>query len=108
MRRPLVAALVAILGCVPVACAGVASRALGPATNGRDGALSRYAGPNILQQNDGAQFVEFPTDCHSLGPLSRGADGTSMWFTEPKGCGSGHSAVASIAIATGIVHQYAL
>jgi streptogramin lyase len=107
MRTALAAA---IFGCMPTACNGVGSGAFGPARtpNGQTSTLSGHADPNILQQNDGAQFVEFLTGCYSLGQLSHDITGTSMWFTEPDGCHSGHGAVGSVAIGTGVLTEYTL
>jgi streptogramin lyase len=108
MHRVRVAVLAAVLGWMLAGCSGLSSHAFDPATSGHTGTSSRRADPNILQQNDGAQFVEFSSGCSSLGQLSHDVTGVSMWFTEPDGCRPGHGAVGSIAIATGAITQYAL
>ncbi len=89
-----------------VSCGG--ARTFGPGLGGTQ-AGSRYLSPNAWQQNNGAQFVEYPTQCSvPLGQISQGTSGASMWFTIPKGCNNGPGAVGKVEILTGQVTEYAL
>jgi streptogramin lyase len=77
---------------------------------GRDSVTARHVIPQALQQNNGAQFVEYATQCSvPLGQLSHDVSGTSMWFTVPAGCKKkAPGLVGSVAIATGQIAEYAL
>jgi streptogramin lyase len=103
--------LLSMLTAALSACGG--SRAFSPQTSGQ--AAARTVRPDALQQNNGAQFVEFPTLCAvPLGQIAHGTTTASMWFTVPAGCGSGKKkkgaagAVGSVGIATGQVTEFAL
>ena len=90
-------------------CGG--ARTFGPGIFGPTGSAGRLLSPKALQQNNGAQFVEYGTGCSvALGLLSHDTTGVSMWFTVMPGCGKKGSPgeVGSVGIATGTVTEYKL
>jgi streptogramin lyase len=100
--------LAAVSALALVSCGG--ARAFAPGTNGQAGSANRYVSPRALQQNNGAQFVEFGTACSvALGQLSHDTTGVSMWFTAAHGCKKGSPGeVGTVGIATGTINEFVL
>jgi streptogramin lyase len=83
------------------------NRALGPLPGDAGSSAARYVAPKAFQQNNGAQFVEYSTQCSvPLGQVSHGTTSDSMWFTIPKGCKKNPGAVARVEIGTGQITEF--
>jgi streptogramin lyase len=84
------------------------SHGLSPAAEAPVGASGSLA-PKALQQNNGAQFVEFPLSCsQALGQIGHGTSGTSMWFALPTPCHGFSGGVGRIELATGAITTFNL
>src|SRR5580704_10394719 len=64
--------------------------------------------PKALQQNNGAQFVEYAglACSEALGQVSLGTAGNSMWFAIPTLCNKTGGGVGKVTISTGAVTTY--
>ena len=104
----LVPGLAVVSAVVLASCAGGHSFGGPPASFG--GAASRVVNPKALQQNNGAQFAEYPSGCPvPLGQLAHGTSTVSMWFTAPAGCSKNAPGfVGKVGYATGQINEYAL
>jgi streptogramin lyase len=108
MLRRLVTVL-ALTACASTLASCAGARGTWPAAAAPQVRTARVA-PQAYQQNDGAQFVEYPADCSApLGPVAEGADGATIWFLAPKSCKNGAPAqVGSVTVAGGNVSEYML